>query len=460
MERERVSASETATAMIGSSRREDIVDALRALLLARGVTEAEFDEALEDDRLDLLVADCLVLPRGERLTGEQVSERSGISLEQANRLWRALGFPESSDEATFNDEDVDALRTVRGLAELGVSSEDTSVQVTRVIGQSMARVADALVAASDATRQAMGRPDWATEPGDDGILLAEAMAFSAEVVFPSIEKLIIHAWRRHIQAAALRRASTRRDGSHDNSMVTHLTVGFADMVGFTALSSQLTADGLAEVVDRFEELAHSTVVEGGGRPVKMIGDEVMFVTSSPMAAVRIGLDLAEVYADDDLLSDVRVGLATGPVLMREGDFFGSAVNRAHRITSIADAGTVLCGDEVHQAILRELAESDVAEPGDADGQPGDEPPPELFWEALKPRELKDIGRVSLWQVRRGIDVTPEERRSGIRWRRLSDTRAAGSGGAGSERPRPRQRAKQAVAAAAQAAGILPQHSAS
>ena len=54
----------------------------------------------------------------------------------------------------------------------------------------------------------------------------------------------------------------------------------------------------------------------------MIGDEVMFVVDSVADAARIGLDLADAYADDDLLSDVRVGLACGPVLLRDGDYFG------------------------------------------------------------------------------------------------------------------------------------------
>jgi adenylate cyclase len=278
----------------------------------------------------------------------------------------------------------------------------------------MSRVADALVASADAAAQETARPSWATSSEDDGLLLAEAVAFSSEIVFPSIEKLLVYAWRRHIQAAARRRVSMRRAGSIEGAMMTRLTVGFADMVGFTALSSQLTAEALARVVDRFEELAHTTVVNGGGRPVKMIGDEVMFVTSDPRSAVRIALDLVDAYADDELLSDVRVGLATGPVLMREGDFFGSVVNRAHRTVSIADAGTVLCGEEVHAEIAAEAAEL-AAEAGAS--------PDDLVWESLKLRELKDIGKVILWHVGRSGVGSSEERRSGNRWRRLSDMSA-------------------------------------
>jgi adenylate cyclase len=392
--------------MFGSSCREDIVAALRTLALARGVSSEDFDAALAEDRVDFLVIDRMLFPGSTPKTGEQVSASSGIPLEQADRLWRALGFPEAGGDPLFNEQDVEALRTIRGLADLGLSSEEYSVQLTRVLGQSMSRVADALVASADAAAQDVGRPSWATD-SDDGLLLAEAVAFSSEIVFPSIEKLIIYAWRRHIQAAVRRRASTRRTGAFESAMMTRLTVGFADMVGFTALSSQLTAEALARVVDRFEDVAHTTVVDGGGRPVKMIGDEVMFVTSDPLAAVRIALDLVDAYSDDELLSDVRVGLATGPVLMREGDFFGSVVNRSHRMVSIADAGTVLCGDEVHAEITTELGEDQT----------------DLVWESLKPRELKDIGRVTLWHVRRAGLGASEERRSGVRWRRLSDMSA-------------------------------------
>ena len=68
------------------------------------------------------------------------------------------------------------------------------------------------------------------------------------------------------------------------------------------------------MVGRFEALAYDAVAGHGGRVVKMIGDEVMFVTDEPAAAAEIGLALAEVYADDETVSDVRVGLAHGPVL--------------------------------------------------------------------------------------------------------------------------------------------------
>ena len=119
------------------------------------------------------------------------------------------------------------------------------------------------------------------------------------------------------------------------------------MVGFTLLSQHLSDEELAAVVRRFEEISHDIVTSARGRVVKMIGDEVMFVTDNVADAARIGLDLADAYADDDLLSDVRVGLAIGPVLVRDGDYFGPTVNLAHRIVNIGNPGTVLMSDEFH-----------------------------------------------------------------------------------------------------------------
>ena len=185
-------------------------------------------------------------------------------------------------------------------------------------------------------------------------------------------ELLEYMWRRHVEAAARRLHAAEGLGQP-------AAVGFADLVGFTALSQQLGDRELAELVDRFAGLSHDAVVGHGGRVVKMIGDEVMFAVDELRPAADLALDLADTYGGEEQLSDVRVGLAWGNVVSREGDLFGPTVNLASRIVGIARPGSVVVGPEVHERL---------------DGEAG------LRFRSMRPRTLKGIGRVHLWVLRR------------------------------------------------------------
>jgi adenylate cyclase len=383
--------------------REEVTAGLRALLLARGVTAEEVDAAEREDRLDLLAVDRLMLPGREHHTGDDLYGAVALDPGVPTRLWRALGFAdEAGAQDAFTEQDLEALQLVYGLVSLGLASLETTVQLTRVMGSSMERFAEALAGAFEPPGHGGAGRGFLPPGVDDRLAIAEQVAFASEVVLPSVERLILYAWRRHMQAAMRRRVTLIRDVAGQDAHLPALTVAFADMVGFTALSQQLSDDDLARVVDRFEAVAHDTVVAGGGRVVKMIGDEVMYVTEFPRQGLEIAFLLVDAYADDELLSDVRVGMATGRVLARDGDYFGSVVNRASRIVNIADAGTVLVSTEVRDA---------VAEYQD------------VVFVPLRARELKDFGRVELFAASR-LDApsVSDSRRTGARWRRLSDLR--------------------------------------
>jgi adenylate cyclase len=84
-----------------------------------------------------------LLGGSRRYTRQQVTERSGVPLDRAQRLWRALGFPDVDDDnVAFTDLDVQALQTVQGLVELGVIDEDTQLATTRAMGQTLSRLAE------------------------------------------------------------------------------------------------------------------------------------------------------------------------------------------------------------------------------------------------------------------------------------------------------------------------------
>jgi adenylate cyclase len=256
----------------------------------------------------------------------------------------------------------------------GVVSPEVTYGMTRVVGSSMARIASALIDAVSA-----GPEQSDPSIGEEEVAeVLEPVATEAGGFLPMFPDVLEQVWRRHLQVAARRRL-LRGDVDDGPGLV----VGFADLVGFTALAQQVSDAELAEVVDQFERLAYDVVVAGGGRVLKMIGDEVMFLVDDPVHAAEIALGLAEASRDAADLSDVRVGLALGSVIEREGDAFGATVNLASRATAIAYPGTVVVSPE-----LRELLE----------------PRPEFAFRSMRPRFLKHIGRVALSVLRRTDDA--------------------------------------------------------
>jgi adenylate cyclase len=338
---------------------------LVSLLHALGVPGEEIAQAQADGNLVLLAVDKLALGQELEFDIGAACKGTGLPEEELRHIWRSLGFPDPQPgEQVFSSVDLENLAAVAGLLHSGIVSPEVTYGMTRVIGSSMARVASALV---DAVSARAAEVAASVEDGDSEVF--DQVDTAPGGFLPLFPAVLEQAWRRHLQAAARRRLlrSDAVDGAG-------LVVGFADLVGFTALAQQVTDEELAQVVDQFERLAYDVVIAGGGRVVKMIGDEVMFLVDDPVAAAEIALGLADASRDAAELSDVRVGMALGPVIEREGDAFGSTVNLASRATAIAYPGTVVVAPE-----LREVLEAQ----------------PSFAFKNMRPRFLKNIGRVSL-----------------------------------------------------------------
>ena len=123
------------------------------------------------------------------------------------------------------------------------------------------------------------------------------------------EALLLYVWRRHLAAAVAR---TEALGAREEDLhTTRLTVGFADIVQFTALSNQLSEDRIGDLVELFEARCADVVAAQRGRVIKSIGDSVLFVHEDPIAAYEIAEGIITVIGRDSRMPDVRVGLATG-----------------------------------------------------------------------------------------------------------------------------------------------------
>ena len=257
----------------------------------------------------------------------EVAAETGVTVEQTRRLWRALGFPEFSGEKAYTAADIDAVSTLMGFVDSGAVDFDMAVNLTRGVGQTMARLADWEVSTLVSRVEEMERGEEAT-----GSRIGSALRLIDEVN-PPFERLLVYAWRRHLAAAVGRIEAM---GAKDEDLHTiDVSVGFADLVSFTALSNTLDRDEIGDLVEVFESRCQDVVARYGGRIIKSLGDSVLFVTNTAEEAVGVAEGIINVIGRDPKMPDVRLGLASGPVVQRLGDIFGPPVNMAARLTQVA-----------------------------------------------------------------------------------------------------------------------------
>jgi adenylate cyclase len=126
-------------------------------------------------------------------------------------------------------------------------------------------------------------------------------------------------------------------------------VAFADLVGFTRLGELVPPEQLERLANRLADAARDVAVPPV-RFIKAIGDAVMLVSTNPVALLDAMLTLVEATEADEALPQLRVGMSYGPAVSRAGDWFGSPVNLASRVTSVSRPGSVLVSEAAREKI--------------------------------------------------------------------------------------------------------------
>jgi adenylate cyclase len=351
-----------------------------------GASDDEMARAEREGWLTLLLLDKLLRPGRPKYDRATVAAQSGVDPDVSRRLWRALGFPDVPDDApVFTDADVEALtllerRRVTTIVAIDDDPMDALVEQVRVFSAALAKVAASL---TDQLAE-MIRSARASGLSDERI----ALTFVDEFHWPTLLQLFDYTLRLQARDSLWRKLANE-DPDAPGARV--LTIGFVDLVGYTAISQQLEPHELSALVRRFERLAFDTVAEEGGRIVKTIGDEVMFVSGDVVAAARIARRLTDRSLDDALLPPARAGLAYGSVVTREGDYFGPVVNLASRLVEIAKPGSVIASDEVHAMLADD---------------------PTFAWKRLRARRIRDIGRADIWVLTGVAGVVDDTGRGG------------------------------------------------
>lgn len=315
--------------------------AARVALLQRldecGVDESEMVRASARGDLPLVLADRIVGGEG-RWTGQELVDRSGIDQALLRRIRQVSGLPEIDlQERVYSDVELESSRLVREFLDLGIDQE-VVVQVSRVMGRTLGALAET-------TRDALFTDILEQDLSE--LELADRLCEVATATVPLFSAALNQVARIHLRNAMA------------NELVTHVgarmpgtrnaVFAFADLVGFTRMGEELPPEELGRVAEQLVEIVQELVTPPV-RMVKTIGDAVMLTSPDPAALIDFGLRLcARVEERGPETPQLRVGIASGPVVARAGDVFGGPVNVASRVTGVARAGSVLTTAPVREA---------------------------------------------------------------------------------------------------------------
>jgi adenylate cyclase len=305
-------------------------------LLDEGVPREELLDAIGSDRLPLLFAD-LTLRGGRTYSDATLLRRTGLTRAQLDEFRRAAGL---SPVQEITSADLTAAGALGQLLATGVAADDV-VEVSRVAGQGVSSIARAITRVAARTL---------VRAGDSELDVSRRYVRAADDFFPLITALGVYQFRGHLREALRREAVGRVEretggvrGAQD------VTVGFADLVGFTRLGNRVHADEIGRVAGRLVTLAYELVVPPVAI-VKTIGDAVMVVSREPVPLVESMLRLIDaVDAEGEDFPQLRAGVACGPAVEVGADWYGHAVNLASRLTAAARPGFVVGSPEVRAA---------------------------------------------------------------------------------------------------------------
>lgn len=314
----------------------DAGDRLQLLrwLAEHGTTIEQMQRSAQLGALSSAAGDALIRP-GAPITIEELSERVELRPDQILAILQAAGASAApGEEQTFVEGDVETFQMFA--AGVAVFDPEAILDLTRVMGNAMARVAEAAITLFQVNVEG---PMAERDAGELAHAEANLAAVASLEVLP---RAMAGLFRLHIETA-IRRSRHAYDTENPYGS-RRLAVGFIDLVGFTPLSMQLDNDALAQLIEDFERRANEIVTQHDGRVVKHIGDEVMFVAVGASAACRIALAVCQAFRDADV--EPHGGLAIGGLVTRGGDFYGPIVNLASRIGDIAVPNEILVTEDV------------------------------------------------------------------------------------------------------------------
>ena len=318
-----------------------------ARLRDRGHSLAEIREAGEAGRLAFAYTEDLFPGEDQRYTLEEAAEDVGLEPALIERVYAAAGFSAGAVE-NLTEDDLQLLRYISAVLAAGFPLV-AFLQLVRVYGQSLANIADAEVRLFHL---------YVHEPlmrdGVPGLEMAEEMQGLAGELLP-LASPIMDAMHQRFLARSVEQdivghMESDLEGSPELGRL-RVAIAFADLAGYTRLTEELGDELAVDAVERFTEAVDHTLPDEA-RIVKTIGDEVMVVSSDAGALAEWAVGFQRLLRDERPLP--RIGIHTGEVVYRDGDYYGREVNLAARVVARAACGEVLVTRPVATAAAAHL----------------------------------------------------------------------------------------------------------
>ncbi|MGZ4170390.1 MAG: MerR family transcriptional regulator [Solirubrobacteraceae bacterium] len=305
-----------------------------AKMRERGHSLQEIRTATEEGRLAFGFLEELFPTEPQRYSFQDAARETGVDEALVRRLIAALGVNTETTQ-TVSEDEVQLLRYVAAVLDTGFPLV-ALLQLVRVYGQAMARIADAEVRLFHL---------YVHEPlmrsGTTGVETAEQMHAMSRQVLPLAGPVLDQIHQRYLQFFMEQDVVGHMESDLDGTAVDlgrmRVAIAFADLTGYTRMTEEEGELSAVDAVERFVEAVEVTLPDEA-RIIKTIGDEVMIVGADPATLTDWAVGFQRLQGARPL---PRIGIHYGDALYRDGDYFGRDVNIASRVAARSAGGEVL-----------------------------------------------------------------------------------------------------------------------
>ncbi len=320
-----------------------------ARMRERGHSLDELRRAVREGRLAFGYVEDLLPGRERSITRDQAAEQAGLEEALIERIMALLGTP-TAVEGTLNDQDVAAMKRIADVLGAGFPLV-ALLQLIRVYAQSVRKIAEAEVRLFHL---------YVHEPlirqGLDAMQIAEEMEGLARDLLPLTSPLMEYIHQRYlrfyIEQDVVGHMEAELPLSSELGRV-QMAFCFVDLTGFTRYTEEEGDEEAFDLVERFVETVEATL-PAEATIVKTIGDEVMIVSPDRVTLAEWAVGFLALFQERP---QPRVGIHYGRAVYRDGDYFGTEVNLAHRVVARALGGEVM----VTTAVVDAVGSSDYLE---------------------------------------------------------------------------------------------------